>query len=146
MARMDASSVFTADAPLADRSATGGKPTRVRKPTPRLLALTGVNGASIRARRFRELVLSLADDCGGPDCLSAATANMCRQAAAIMLDLEEMSERVVRGDPVDHEQQVRLSNSLHRLLGKLGLKKRPEQKLSVPEFLARRDAMRANGG
>jgi len=114
------------DAPLAVRSG------RVRKPTPALLAVKGVNGQSIPARRFREIATALADDCGGPDKLSAPTIAKIRQAASMTVKLEDMTAKTVAGEDVDLEQLTRLSNVLSRALRDLGMKKRAIAALPRP--------------
>jgi len=108
--------------------------------------LRGVNGNSLAARRFREIVGNLADDVGGPDKVSEPQKIAIRQIATMTMRIEALQAQVLTGEFVDDEELVRLSNAVARLLHRLGLKKRPERKLSVPEYLARRDAMRANGG
>jgi hypothetical protein len=129
-------------APLVGRSVADAKPRRVRRPTPALLAVRGVNGQSIPARRFREIAISLADDCGGVDKLSAPTRAMIRQAGSLMVKLEDMSTKAVAGEEIDDEQLVRLTNVLNRMLHRLGLKKTAPPKGPTPlaKFLAEKVA------
>jgi hypothetical protein len=82
-----------------------------------------LNGNSLKARRFREIAVAIADDLGGPDGLSEPTKIQVRQAAGLTLEVEALQSRIVGGDDVDHEQLTRLSNSLSRMLHRLGLKK-----------------------
>ena len=53
---------------------------------------------------------------------------------------------MLRGEEVSDEQMTRVANSLARTLQRLGIRKRADRKLSVPEYLAQRDARRAQGG
>jgi hypothetical protein len=108
--------------------------------------LVGIDGRSAEARRYRDLAISLADDLGGQDKLSEPAKILVRQAAALTIQVEGLQSKIVLGEDIDLDQLTRLSNVLGRTLHRLGLKKRAEPKLSVPEYLARRDARRAQGG
>jgi hypothetical protein len=81
--------------------------------------LRGVNGNSRMARRFREIVGALADDCGGPDKVSETTRIVIKQAATLALRIEALQTQVLTGEAVDDEELVRLSNVLARLLHRL---------------------------
>lgn len=78
--------------------------------------LAGIDGRSASARRYRDLQIAFADDLGGADKLSEADKALCRQAAAVTVQSEGMQSKIVRGEPVDAEQLVRVSNTLSRLL------------------------------
>ncbi len=47
---------------------------------------------------------------------------MIRQAAAVTVESEKLQSAIVRGETVDHEQLVRLSNLQARLIRQLGIK------------------------
>jgi hypothetical protein len=102
-----------ADRPPASRSALTNNP----------LAVRGVDGRSMSARRYRDLCIALADDLGGQDKLSEPTRILVRQAAAISVQLESLQSKIVAGEAVDTELLVRLSNVQARTLARLGLKK-----------------------
>ena len=55
--------------------------------------LPSVDGRSIWARRFRDLISLHASDLGGTDCLSQAELSLIRRAAALTVELEHMEER-----------------------------------------------------
>jgi hypothetical protein len=99
--------------------------------SPLVLPFRGLNGNSIKARRFREVAVALADDLGGPDGLSEPTKILVRQAAGLTLEVEALQSRIVGGGAIDHEQLTRLSNSLSRMLHRLGLRKAAQSKLSL---------------
>jgi hypothetical protein len=145
MRRMDIAASSSIELPTSLHSNASSAPRRIRKPTPRVLAVKGMHGQSIPARRFREIATALADDCGGVDKLSAPTAALIRRAASMTVTLEEMTTKAVAGEDVDLEQMTRLSNVLNRAMQQLGLRKRGVPKLTVPEYLAQRDARRTQG-
>jgi hypothetical protein len=95
------------------------------------LSVRGVDGSSVVARRYRDVAISLADDCGGADKLSESTKIMIRHAAGLAVAVEQLQARIVAGDDVDIAQLVRLSNVLGRTLQRLGLKK-PKAKPTSP--------------
>jgi hypothetical protein len=107
--------------------------------------IAGVDGRSADARRYRDLAMSFADDAGGADSLTEAQRALVAQAAALTIQSERLQGAMIRGEAVDVEQQTRVANSLARTLSRLGIRKRVAQKLSVPEYLARRDARMAQG-
>lgn len=108
--------------------------------------LANIDGRSAEARRYRDLAMSFADDLGGSACLTEAQRALVRQAAALSVQSERLQGAMLRGEEVSDEQMTRVANSLARTLQRLGIRKRADRKLSVPEYLAQRDARRAQGG
>lgn len=98
--------------------------------------LAGVDGRSLEARRFRDLCVSYADPLGGFDSLSEFDAAIIRQAAGITMQTESMQAAIVRGESVDAEQVVRLTNVLTRLLASIKKKHPPKRVLTLAERLA----------
>jgi hypothetical protein len=107
--------------------------------------IAGVDGRSAEARRYKDLCMSFADDCGGAVGLTEAQRSLVRQAAMLSVQSEKLQGAMIRGEDVDVEQQTRVANSLARTLSRLGIRKRVSRKLSVPEYLAARDARIAQG-
>jgi hypothetical protein len=84
--------------------------------------LNGVDGRSPTARRFRDLVDAYSQALGQPfDQHGEATRNTIRQAVSAQLHSEQMQSAIVRGEAVDGDQLVRVSNLSVRLLRSLGL-------------------------
>ena len=77
----------------------------------------GVDGRSAPARRFRDLMLSLAQPFGGIEQLSESERSLVRSAALLTVEAERLQARAASGKPVDLEALVRVSNSQARLLG-----------------------------
>jgi hypothetical protein len=83
--------------------------------------LDGVDGRSSAARRFRDLALSFASELGGESALTEPQKALVRHAAALTIQSEALHASIVRGEPVDSEQLVRVSNTLARTLKDLGI-------------------------
>jgi hypothetical protein len=135
---------------LAVRMPDESPASSARKPTARSRVTNGkellanIDGRSTEARRYRDLCLSFADDLGGAAGLTESQRALVRQAAALSVQSEKLQAAMIRGEDVSDEQMTRVANSLSRTLSRLGRKRAPA-KLSVPEYLAQRDARRAQG-
>jgi hypothetical protein len=146
----ESSSAVAASSPdrsalVRQSSAADAQPRRIREPMHPLLVVRGMNGNSVSARQYREIATALADEAGGLDKLTAPTMASIRRAANMTVKLEDMTTKAVAGADVDLEQLTRFSNVLGRELQRLGIKKRVDRKMSIPEYLAARDARRAQG-
>jgi hypothetical protein len=128
---------------LGASNSIAARPATVRSRVTNGKMLTGVDGRSAEARRYRDLTFSFADDCGGPSTLTEAQRVLVAQAAALTIQAETLQGAMLRGEEVDIEQQTRVANSLARTLSRLGIRKRADRKLTVPEYLAARDARKA---
>jgi hypothetical protein len=122
------SSKSPADRPVTVRSAISNN----------LLALRGVDGRGAVARRYRDVVISLADDAGGVDRLSEPQKILVRQAAMMTVKIEDVQSRIVAGEDIDVEQLTRLGNVLARTLQLIGVTKGPKKDHgpSLSEYLA----------
>jgi hypothetical protein len=124
-------SMFEAASSSEGRDNVASRPLTVRSAlTNDPLKLRGIDGRSVDARRYRDVAIALADDLGGQDKLSESSKILVRQAAALTVQVEGLQSKIVAGADVDIEQLTRLSNSLSRMLHRLGLKKRAVRKLS----------------
>src|SRR5690606_12513061 len=81
--------------------------------------LSGVDGRSAPARRFRDLVREFTAELGGDDILTEPMRAMVKQAAAVTVEAERMQGAIVRGEEIDTEQLVRVTNVLARLMNNL---------------------------
>jgi hypothetical protein len=81
--------------------------------------LSGVDNRTKQAKRLRELIGDFERDVGGRSHLSAVQRATLRNAASITFQLETMTAAAVRGDPVDGDLMIRLSNTARRLLHSL---------------------------
>ena len=84
--------------------------------------LEGVDNRKPMGRRYRDLCMSFADDLGGASKLNPAQETTIRQLAAVIVESEKLQAAIVKGEAVNHEQLVRLSNLQARLIRQLGIK------------------------
>jgi hypothetical protein len=73
------------------------------------------------ARRFALLVSEFTDQLGGKTLVSEARLATVRQLAGVIIAAEEYQAAIIRGEEVDAEQLVRISNLQARLTRQLGL-------------------------
>jgi hypothetical protein len=85
--------------------------------------ITG-NPNSAWARRFADLILGHVSDLGGRSNLSEAQFALCKRAAGLECELEQMEGRMSLGEEVDLDRYGRGSSHLRRMLESLGLERR----------------------
>jgi hypothetical protein len=103
---------------------------RAREKRPRSAVTSGrklfVKGDpnSAWARRFHDLVVGHVVDAGGRDMLSEAQFALCKRAAALECELEQLEGRLSQGEQVDLDRYGRAASHLRRILETLGLERR----------------------
>ncbi len=95
--------------------------TRTRIGTGSADFLADVDGRSLVARRFREISSDMTSDLGGE--LTAAQNQLVRRAATLAIQAELMEICLANGETFDTDTYCRLTNTLGRVLGQLGLKR-----------------------
>lgn len=98
--------------------------------------LDGVDGRSAGARRFKDLIENFSRDLGGLNRLSESEQSLIRQAASLTMRAEQLQAAIVKGEPVDPDELIRLSNTARRCLE--GIQKREQPKPSLADHLAKR--------
>jgi hypothetical protein len=106
--------------------------------------LEGIDGRSPLARRFRDLIKAYEAEIGGE--LTEVERGLVKQAAALTLRAEQMQAAIVRGEPIDNDQLIRISGTAKRILGAIGDKasKRKPAAPTLQDHIARRTAERTN--
>jgi hypothetical protein len=79
--------------------------------------LDGLDGRSAKARRFRDLLHSIAANFGGVEALTMAELSQARQAAALMHRSDQLQVAVVQGG--DANELTLLSDQVRRILADL---------------------------
>lgn len=87
--------------------------------------LTGLDHRSASARRFRDVINSLASDLGGADALSEAQLQLVRSAAGLIVLRERLDLRALNDEAISVAEYARITNSLRRVLATLGLQRVP---------------------
>jgi hypothetical protein len=101
------------------------------------VVLTGVDGRSLTARRFREISAAMAADLGGD--LTEAQRHLVARAATLACWCEEREAELARGGEFDVGQYSTVTNTLRRLLSDLGIERRARDVTpSLADYLARR--------
>src|SRR5260370_38796518 len=85
---------------------------------------SGVDGRSMWARRFRDVLALHLSDLGGESVTSEAEKSIARRAACLVVELEQMEIRFATGDTPEGEDDTgnliyryqRFANTLRRLL------------------------------
>jgi hypothetical protein len=100
--------------------------------------LPGLDGRSLLARRFRDLIAQHTMDLGGESNVSQAQLSLIRRAAALTVELERWETRFADDDgakPLALDQYQRCLNSLRRVLESLGLERKSRD--ITPEIVAK---------
>lgn len=98
----------------------------------------GVDGRSAPARRFRDLVNQFTEELGGDAIMSEPMRAMVKQAAAVTIEAERIQGAILRGEEINSDELVRVSNVLQRLMNGLKTKSktaRAGQRTELSEYL-----------
>jgi hypothetical protein len=102
--------------------------------------LLGVDGRSLMARRYREIVTSIEADLGGDP--TEAQRHLMARAATLAIWAEAREAELANGAEFDAGQYSTVSNTLRRLLTDLGLERRARNVTpSLSEYIAGRAAV-----
>jgi hypothetical protein len=98
--------------------------------------LPGVDGRSATARRFRDICRSYELEAGGD--VSEVERDLIRQAAGLVVRGEQMQAALIRGEPVNNDELVRISSTAKRLLETIRAKadKRKPARPTFSEYIA----------
>ena len=80
-------------------------------------SLPGVDGRSVTARRYRDLVEALTLEQPAP--MTEATRLQIRAAASMQVHVEDLTARMARGETVPAEEMTRAANGAIRALSSL---------------------------
>lgn len=98
--------------------------------------LSGVDGNSAQARRYRDLVEGLTAEIG--EDLGEMAGLQVRNAAALQLHVEDLTARLARGEVIGSDDLTRAANAASRAIS--GLRRRKAERKpaspSVAEYLA----------
>ncbi len=80
-----------------------------------------VDGRSLWARRYRDLVAGYVDDAGGVGALSELRLSLIRRIAALTVEAERLEVDLASGKTVDVDLLARLSSHIRRIAETIGL-------------------------
>jgi hypothetical protein len=88
--------------------------------------LAGVDGRTLVARRFRDLVLQIVNDQGGADQLAEARLQLIRRFSAAAVIAESMESRLANGEAIDIAEHALLCSTLVRIAQRIGINRLPK--------------------
>jgi hypothetical protein len=84
----------------------------------------GGDGRGAWTRRWKDIVELHVADAGGRDHMTEAMLSLCRRAATLEIQLEQLECCMSEGDDVDIEIYGRIASHLRRILETLGLERK----------------------
>jgi hypothetical protein len=100
----------------------------------------GGDGRGAWTRRWKDIVELHIADAGGRDHMSEAMLSLCRRAATLEIQLEQLECRMSEGDDVDIEIYGRIASHLRRILETLGVERKSRDVTpDLRSYLAGRD-------
>jgi hypothetical protein len=108
---------------VEERSPARAKRPRSAVTSGRRQFVTG-NPNSAWARRFHDLIQGHVSDLGGRSIMSEAQFALCKRAAGLECELEQMEGRMSQGEEISLDAYGRAASHLRRILETLGLQRR----------------------
>ena len=100
----------------------------------------GGDGRGAWTRRWKDIVELHVADAGGRDQMTEAMLSLCRRAATLEIQLEQLECRMSEGDDVDIEIYGRIASHLRRILETLGVERKSRDVTpDLRSYLAGRD-------
>ncbi len=87
--------------------------------------LPDIDGRSVIARRYRDIMSALLTDQGGASQCSESRTQLIRRFAAASVLAEQMEAKLVNGEQIDLAEHAQLASTLVRLTNHLGLDRVP---------------------
>ena len=116
-------SAVEAEASVQDRPAAHRKRPRSAVTSGRKAFIAG-DPNSAWARRFHDLVMGHVSDLGGRSTMSEAQFALCKRAAGLECELEQMEGRMSQGEEINLDSYGRAASHLRRILETLGLERK----------------------
>ena len=116
-------SAVEAEASVQDRPAAHRKRPRSAVTSGRKAFIAG-DPNSAWARRFHDLVVGHVSDLGGRSTMSEAQFALCKRAAGLECELEQMEGRMSQGEEINLDSYGRAASHLRRILETLGLERK----------------------
>ncbi|MDU8946645.1 hypothetical protein [Ovoidimarina sediminis] len=95
-----------------------------------------MDGRSLIARRFREIVCGVEADLGGD--LTEAQRQLVARAATLAVWAEARETELANGEEFNAAEYATISNALRRLLHDLGLERVAKEIISLEEYIQER--------
>jgi hypothetical protein len=134
------------------RHVVSGKPTAMRVPTAgkaqarsRLSngrdVLPDVDGRSVVARRYRDIIGAVVSDQGGAEHLSESRLQLIRRFSAASVLAEQMEARLARGEQINIQEYSLLVSTMVRVAQRIGIERRARNVTpSLGQYLSNKKA------
>jgi hypothetical protein len=100
----------------------------------------GGDGRGAWTRRWKDIVELHVADAGGRDYMTEAMLSLCRRAATLEIQLEQLECCMSQGDDVDIEIYGRIASHLRRILETLGVERKSKDVTpDLRSYLAAKD-------
>lgn len=117
---------------LLQQSSKRGSEGKSRVTNGKTLFLDAVDGRSVVARRFKDVLYMIIEDLGGKEFCSEAQKQLARRAATLSVESEKIEADFVKErDPdesVQLDRYMKITNSLNRVFKTLGIERRKRKK------------------
>jgi hypothetical protein len=98
--------------------------------------LPNVDGRSLIARRYRDIMSAIVSDQGGADRLSETRLQLIRRFAAAACLAEQLEARLARGEQIDIQEHSLIVSTMVRVAQRIGLDRVPRDIApSLTEYL-----------
>ena len=98
--------------------------------------LPNVDGRSLIARRYRDIMNALASDQGGADRLSETRLQLIRRFAAAACLAEQLEAKLARGEQIDIQEHSLIVSTMVRVAQRIGVDRVPRDVApSLAEYL-----------
>jgi hypothetical protein len=98
--------------------------------------LPNVDGRSLIARRYRDIMSAIVSDQGGADRLSETRLQLIRRFAAAACLAEQLEARLARGEQIDIQEHALLVSTMVRVAQRIGVDRVPRDLApSLTEYL-----------
>ena len=98
--------------------------------------LPDVDGRSLVARRYRDIMCAVASDQGGAERLSEARLQLIRRFSATAVLAEQMEARLARGEQIDIQEYSLVVSTMVRVAQRIGIDRVPRDVApSLAEYL-----------
>ena len=117
---------------------------RSRVTNGRTVFAIGGDGRGAWTRRWKDLCEAHTNDCGGASRLTEAKLSLCRRAATLEVQLEQLEAQMSEGKDVDLSAYAMVAGHLRRILESVGLGRAMKPVPTVRDILAEHEASRAH--
>jgi hypothetical protein len=122
--------------PTASRVTTAGNAQARSRLSNGREVLPDVDGRSLVARRYRDIVCAIASDQGGAEQLSEARLQLIRRFSAACVLAEQMEARLARGEQINIQEYSLLVSTIVRVAQRIGINRVPREVApSLAEYL-----------